>query len=232
MLFLSKRKFYIRFRRRGIWNWVYCWISKASCWNHIYLFSWFGCSDHHPNALSSPFSSLSLSLSLSLCTSALSQILISQTLDSLKLQKNPQFHNHPSLSLSLSLFLCACSRSSLQSSECVCSLCFFRSFSLSIFLVLAQVSRPDDRSIPDMAEGKLDLPDDLLSSKPSDHSWSAKGTTYYHYFTTLFSLFTSFFCFQCLSVLFIFSRFAYVFDGFDRCGFDARFRALLIWNHL
>ena len=100
MLFLSKRKFYIRFRRRGIWNWVYCWISKASCWNHIYLFSWFGCSDHHPNALSSPFSSLSLSLSL--CTSALSQILISQTLDSLKLQKNPQFHNHP-LSLSLSL---------------------------------------------------------------------------------------------------------------------------------
>ena len=118
--------------------------------------------------------------------------------------KNPQFHNHPSLSLSLSLFLCACSRSSLQSSECVCSLCFFRSFSLSIFLVLAQVSRPDDRSIPDMAEGKLDLPDDLLSSKPSDHSWSAKGTTYYHYFTTLFSLFTSFFCFQCLSVLFFF----------------------------
>ena len=175
----------------------------------------------------------SLSLSLSLCTSALSQILISQTLDSLKLQKTPNFTT-TSLSFSLSLSLSACSRSSLQSSECVCSLCFFRSFSLSIFLVLAQVSRPDDRSIPDMAEGKLDLPDDLLSSKPSDHSWSAKGTTYYHYFTMLFSLFTSFFCFQCLSVLFFFftSRFAYVFDGFDRCGFDARFRALLIWNHL
>ena len=204
MLFLSKRKFYIRFRRRGIWNWVYCWISKASCWNHIYLFSWFGCSDHHPNALSSPFSSLSLSLSVHKCSLSNTDF------------PNPRFPetpkkppiSQPPLSLSLSLSLCACSRSSLQSSECVCSLCFFRSFSLSIFLVLAQVSRPDDRSIPDMAEGKLDLPDDLLSSKPSDHSWSAKGTTYYHYFTTLFSLFTSFFCFQCLSVLFFFFYFS------------------------
>lgn len=26
-----------------------------------------------------------------------------------------------------------------------------------------------------MAEGKFDLPDDLLSSKPSDHPWTPKG---------------------------------------------------------
>jgi hypothetical protein len=28
-----------------------------------------------------------------------------------------------------------------------------------------------------MAEGKLDLPDDLLSSKPSDQSWTSKGAS-------------------------------------------------------
>ena len=182
------------------------------------------------------FFSLSLSLSLSLCTSALSQILISQTLDSLKLQKTPNFTTTSlSFSLSLSLSLSVRVLGALSNPVSVCVRFAFLDLSRSLsFSFLLKFRDPTTvrfliwrkaSSIYQTISSHLSRPITPGPPKvlPTTTTSPCSSRSLLHSFA--FNVYRCFF-------FFFTSRFAYVFDGFDRCGFDARFRALLIWNHL
>ena len=190
------------------------------------MFSWFGCSDHHPNALSSPFSSLSLSVhKCSLSNTDFPNPRFPET------PKNPQFHNHLSLSLSLSLRVLG----ALSNPVSVCVRFAFLDLSRSLsFSFLLKFRDPTTvrfliwrkaSSIYQTISSHLSRPITPGPPKvlPTTTTSPRSSRSLLHSFA--FNVYRCFF-------FFFTSRFAYVFDGFDRCGFDARFRALLIWNHL